>query len=69
MLDMGFEHDIRNLVWHAFGADAKAADAGADAYRPHQTFLYSAPRHGPRWWSLAGAIAGRRGLVRLLRKA
>ena len=36
MLDMGFEHDIRNIVWHAF------AGAEAEAYRPHQTFFYSA---------------------------
>jgi len=36
MLDMGFEHDIRALVWLAF------ANAASDAYRAHQTFLYSA---------------------------
>ena len=35
MLDMGFERDIRSIVWRCF-------NDGADAYRPHQTFLYSA---------------------------
>ena len=30
MLDMGFEHDIRSIVWQVFGE------------RDHQTFLYSA---------------------------
>jgi ATP-dependent RNA helicase DDX5/DBP2 len=34
MLDMGFERDIRDIVWQAFGH--------GDGYRPHQTFLYSA---------------------------
>ena len=36
MLDMGFERDIRSIVWHAF------ADANGVAYRAHQTFFYSA---------------------------
>jgi ATP-dependent RNA helicase DDX5/DBP2 len=37
MLDMGFERDIRSIVWQCFN------DGGAeDTYRPHQTFLYSA---------------------------
>jgi ATP-dependent RNA helicase DDX5/DBP2 len=35
MLDMGFETDIRSIVWQCFRGVA-------DAYRPHQTFLYSA---------------------------
>ena len=35
MLDMGFERDIRAIVWQCFSD-------GPDAYRPHQTFLYSA---------------------------
>ena len=36
MLDMGFERDIRNIVWQCFG------DGPDGRYRPHQTFLYSA---------------------------
>ena len=35
MLDMGFERDIRSIVWQCFSD-------GSEAYRPHQTFLYSA---------------------------
>ena len=35
MLDMGFEHDIRSIVWQCFSD-------GPDSCRPHQTFLYSA---------------------------
>jgi superfamily II DNA/RNA helicase len=35
MLDMGFERDIRAIVWQCFSD-------GPDAYRAHQTFLYSA---------------------------
>jgi ATP-dependent RNA helicase DDX5/DBP2 len=35
MLDMGFERDIRSIVWQCFSD-------GRDAYRPHQTFLFSA---------------------------
>lgn len=36
MLDMGFEHDIRSIVWQAF------AGLDGNSYRAHQTFLYSA---------------------------
>jgi ATP-dependent RNA helicase DDX5/DBP2 len=35
MLDMGFERDIRSIVWQCFGD-------GTHGYRPHQTYLYSA---------------------------
>ena len=46
MLDMGFETDLRSIVWQCFRGVA-------DAYRPHQTFLYSAT-----WPAEVRSIAG-----------
>ena len=41
MLDMGFERDIRDIVRQCFN-DGSAQEEEEEAYRPHQTFLYSA---------------------------